>query len=538
MKFFLRALAAGLTALAVILGIMVTSSSALATVTPSSGPVEGGTSVTVEGIEFVSVQTGEDFSVGLTSEGTLYSWGRNTNGQLGNGSTTNSFTPVPVQGQGGTGILSGVTSVDVGYYHVLALTASGLYAWGDNAYGQVGNGSNSDALTPVKVIGVGATGLLSGVSAVSAGGYHSIALSSGNVFAWGSNSFGQLGNNTTTDESSPVQVLGVGATGFLSEVQTISSGGAHNVVSTSSAVFGWGSNGFGQLGDGTTNHSLVPIRTRGVGGSGFFPAADSLSAGGGFTLAQIGGNVFSWGNNFDGQLGDGSNTQRNVPVAVNNQQGNAPLSGVLSIAAAAYNSYAIVSDGVFVWGSNSGGGLCIGVPAVQTPSSSLPIYILAETGSTPLNDIQSISGGNRATNIVTPTGIVSCGYGYFGQFGNGSTDDSSRVVPGPRFVATGVDFGSTQGLDFADVAGTLTVTAPPGNAGVVDVIGAANVYGGSVAATPATVSWNAGAFTYEAALAKTSSPDLFPAGVLAGVVLLSGLTVLLAFRRLRVRSSN
>jgi LPXTG-motif cell wall-anchored protein len=531
MKFFLRVAFSGLTAVALILGIMVTGSAAQATVTPSSGPVGGGTSVTVAGIAFVSVQTGEDFSVGLTSEGTLYSWGRNTFGQLGNGSTTNSFTPVPVKGEDGVGVLSGVVDFSAGLYHVLALTTSGLYAWGDNSYGQLGDGTVNNALTPVRVVGVGGSGLLTGVTAVSGGGFHSMVLSSGHVYTWGLNSFGQLGINSTTDQNTPVQVLGPGANGFLSGVNSVSAGMVHNVVTTSTAVFSWGGNFFGQLGVGTFNDSLTPVQVLGVGGNGFFPSSDSITAGGGFTLALSGGNVYSWGNNTDGQLGDGTSIIRNVPVPVLNQQGTGALSGVSSIVAASYNSYAIVPDGVYVWGSNSGGGLCIDVPAVQTPFSSLPVYILGETGSAPLTNVLSISGGNRTTNIVTPSGIHSCGFGYYGQFGNGSTVDSARVTPGPRFEATGLSFGGIAGGSFVSSTGTLTALTPPGAVGAVNVIGTANVFGGTLSATPATVSWNAGTFTYEAALANTGAPNNAPLLIGSGIAVLLGIGLLFALRR-------
>ena len=148
MKLFHRALVSGATAVAMILAFLFSSSGAQATVTPSSGPTSGGTTITVQGISFVSVHTGENYALGLTSEGTLYSWGANQWGQLGNGSTSNSNTPQPVLGEGGVGILQGVTQVSAGTYHVIAVTPEGVFAWGDNQFGQLGIGTTSNQANP------------------------------------------------------------------------------------------------------------------------------------------------------------------------------------------------------------------------------------------------------------------------------------------------------------------------------------------------------------------------------------------------------
>jgi alpha-tubulin suppressor-like RCC1 family protein len=139
-----------------------------------------------------------NFTVFLKSDGTVWAWGSNSDGQLGNGTTTDSSIPVQVSG------LSDVIAVAAGSAHTIALKGSGtVWAWGSNSNGQLGNGTTTDSSTPVQVNG------LSGMIAVAAGSAHTIsAKGDGAVWAWGSNSNGQLGNGATTDSSTPIQVSG------------------------------------------------------------------------------------------------------------------------------------------------------------------------------------------------------------------------------------------------------------------------------------------------------------------------------------------
>lgn len=285
MKLFHRALVSGATAVTMILAILFSSSIAQATVTPSSGPTSGGTTITVQGISFVSVHTGENYALGLTSEGTLYSWGANQWGQLGNGSTSNSNTPQPVLGEGGVGILQGVTQVSAGTYHVIAVTPEGVFAWGDNQFGQLGIGTTSNQANPFpsKVVGLNGNGYLSGVTQIVASGFHSMAIVDGSVYSWGSNSWGQLGDNTVIDKNVPTRVLGESGTGYLTGITSIASRGAHSLASSGTALYAWGANAFGQLGFGTTTPSSVPLRVLGPNGNGF-PHGDRTNINGEHTF--------------------------------------------------------------------------------------------------------------------------------------------------------------------------------------------------------------------------------------------------------------
>src|SRR5208282_4262780 len=172
-----------------------------------------------------------DNSMGSTTTGTVWAWGYNGYGELGNGTATESETPVQASG------LSGVTAIAAGSAHSLAVHSGGtVWAWGDNGSGELGNGTTNDSATPVQVSG------LSGVFAVAAGYYHSLAVQSGGaVWAWGDNINGQVGNGSTLSYiSAPVEVSG------LSGVIAVATGGYHSLaLKYDGTVWAWGYNGDG-----------------------------------------------------------------------------------------------------------------------------------------------------------------------------------------------------------------------------------------------------------------------------------------------------
>jgi alpha-tubulin suppressor-like RCC1 family protein len=189
-----------------------------------------------------SISAGWDFTVAAKDDGTVWSWGSNSNGQLGDGSTMSSLIPVAVAG------ISNIEKVAAKYYHVLALRSSDgtVWAWGGNWQGQLGNGTTTNSSNPVQVQG------LSGVIAIAAGHDHSVALKSdGTVWAWGNQS--TLGVEIVADYRIPVQVTS------LSGITSISAGSSYTLaVGGDGTVWAWGHNWSGQLGDGTTNYRLLP----------------------------------------------------------------------------------------------------------------------------------------------------------------------------------------------------------------------------------------------------------------------------------------
>ena len=257
----------------------------------------------------VAVSAGGDSSCAVTSAGAVKCWGENSAGQLGDGTTTDSRVPVDVVGLG-----SGAVAVSASWGHSCAVTSAGaVKCWGFNGYGQLGNGTTTNSRVPVSVVG-----LSSGVVAVSAGWSHACALATaGAVKCWGSNDSGKLGNGTTTGSTVPVGVVGLG-----SGVVAVSAGLTHScAVATAGAAKCWGGNGYGQLGNGTTADSRIPVGVVGLGSgaagvaAGGNPGEFSLS-GDHSCAVTTAGTVRCWGNSNMGQLGNGTYTRSSVPVDV------------------------------------------------------------------------------------------------------------------------------------------------------------------------------------------------------------------------------
>ncbi|NIL42561.1 cell wall anchor protein [Salinispora arenicola] len=235
---------------------------------------------------------------------TALAWGENDEGQLGNGGTTNTSEPTAVSLPSGTL----VTAIAGGDGHSLALTSTGsVLAWGDNSDGQLGDGTTTDTTTPVAVdLPTGTE-----VTAIAAGAVHSLSLSStGGAFAWGNNDQGQLGDETTLSTSTPVNVALQPGTTLLA----VAGGSGHSLAITSdNAAIAWGDNSQGQLGDGTTTDALAPVNVALAPGTEITAVAAGRLHSVALTSA---GTAFTWGNNASGQLGNGTNTTSSTPVAV------------------------------------------------------------------------------------------------------------------------------------------------------------------------------------------------------------------------------
>jgi len=326
------------------------------------------TVLNVSGI--IAVSGGDYHSLGLQSDGTVWAWGANYYGQLGDGTVIERWTAARVLGPGGMGVLTDIVGIAAGDLHNLALKSDGtVWAWGDNWWGELGDGTNTDRWTPVQVRGPGGVGYLTNVVAIATGGWHSLALKSdGTVWAWGYNKYGQLGDGTTTDSAYPIQVAG------LSGVVSIAGGFQHSLAVTDThEVRAWGRNLDGALGDGTTTNRWLPITVLGV------TTAAEVKAGQNHSLARLtSGTLVAWGNNVLGQLGDGTTTSATSPVAV------VGLTGVAAIGTGDYHCLARKSDGtLWTWGWNDVGQLGDGT----TVNSAVPVHVAS------LSKVGAIAGG-------------------------------------------------------------------------------------------------------------------------------------------------
>jgi alpha-tubulin suppressor-like RCC1 family protein len=249
----------------------------------------------------VSIEAGDDHTCAVTDQGEVKCWGYNRFGQLGDGSTTSRNIPVTVKGLPG-----GALAVAAGWGHTCALTADqSVKCWGDDEYGQLGYGQMEDyRFTPMDL-----AGLERSVVRISADGGQTCALTIyGGVSCWGNNRYGQLGDGTAEVRNSPVQV-----TGLTEDVAYIAAGWNH----TCALVAGrgmqcWGWNYYGQLGDGTKASRTVPGPVYGLSES-----IDAIGVGWGHTCVVTGtGGVKCWGLNNSGQLGDGTTIDSQVPLVV------------------------------------------------------------------------------------------------------------------------------------------------------------------------------------------------------------------------------
>ncbi len=395
---------------------------------PSAPPISSTNAVPIGNSlpAVTAMAAGGSHSLALGSDGTVWAWGDNGWGQLGNGSTSPSSTPVRATHPGFCTLacfvpLTGITAVAAGIQHSLALdTNSTVWAWGDNEFGELGNGttSNTPNTTAVPVTGIGGT-----VTAIAVGGFFSLALTSnGTVWAWGDNSWGQLGNGSTSATNPTiVQVLKAPSSCGINQgacpltgITAIAAGRYHSLALDSSGnVWAWGYNGDGELGtsNSATPNSTVAIQVSGLSG------VTAIAAGGQHNLALAGGAVWAWGYNHSLQLGrTTTNASDPTPAQVSGIAG-----AVTAIAAGYDHSLALTSDGrVWAWGDDASGQL--GVPGAAFagqchdfeggtyPCSATPVLVTNPSDPTgKLTGVVSLGTGSSSGHglaVVAPPAVT------------------------------------------------------------------------------------------------------------------------------------
>lgn len=330
----------------------------------------------------------------VSPPGTPYAWGGNAFGQLGDGSTSSHTLAAPVSG------LTDVVDLHAGREHAVALRADGtVVTWGSNQMGQLGIGTTGGTRTsPVVVPG------LSGVQMVSTGHYHALALlADGSVWTWGYNATGQLGDGTTTTRNRPVRVAGTRTYQYVAAGRDMS-----YAVATDGTLWAWGLNGDGQLGDGTTTNRTTPVRV------GTLTDVVQVAGGRDQGLAlRTDGSVWAWGWNAYGQVGNGTLVDQLTPVQV--------TTGISMVAAGAHHSYALRTDGrVLAWGRNYRNELGDGTTTQRTR----PVTVIG------VADAISIGSGRDHGLAALADGTVRAwGINTSGQLGDGTTTNRSSAVP-------------------------------------------------------------------------------------------------------------
>lgn len=311
--------------------------------------------VDVHGLQsgVTKISVGTAYACALRADGGIKCWGKNDSGQLGNGTFEHSAVPVEV-----VGLTEGAIDIQTGNLHTCAITAvGGTKCWGNDLYGKLGNGELSSSAVPTDVIG-----LSTGTLAVTVGGSHTCALTlEKNVKCWGYNFHGELGDNSTLNREAPVDVEGLTST-----VKAITAGAHHTcaIMSDESAMC-WGYNAHGELGNGTNENQIAPVKVLELGmGAG---RIDSKSY---HTCALTNDNIIKcWGVNSKGQLGNGTDENRALPDIVN----GLPNNSVRSITVGVSHTCAVSTDNrAMCWGYNAYGEVGDGTKTIR----QIPVNVL------------------------------------------------------------------------------------------------------------------------------------------------------------------
>lgn len=347
------------------------------------------------GRSFMQISAGNIHSCGVTSSKNAFCWGIGNAGRLGDGTTTDRSTPVPVDNS------SHFTQISAATIHTCArTTADEIFCWGANSQGQLGDGTTTSRSTPVLVSST------EPFRQVSAGGVHTCAVTSDNrAFCWGNNGLGGLGDGTTTDRTEPVAVSTTESFAQVSAGASTTCG-----VTTTNAVYCWGGNVSGEVGDGTTTNRLSPVPVSSP------KSFVQVSVGSAHSCAVTTANqIFCWGFNSSGQLGDGTTTNRSTPVLV------ASAEPFRQVSAGTLHTCAVTTaDEIFCWGRNPTGQVGDGT----TTNRSTPVLVAST------EPFRQVSGGDLHSCAVSSQNQAFCwGTSGNGRLGNGDASGANYLSP-------------------------------------------------------------------------------------------------------------
>ena len=380
--------------------------------------------------EVAQISAGSHHTCVRLTNGQARCWGQNTYGQLGDGTTTDRSQAVVVVNPEGTGPLTDVAEISAGSDHTcVRLTNGQARCWGQNTYGQLGDGTTTDRDQAVSVSNSEGTGPLADVAEISAGGLHTCTRrANGQARCWGRNSYGQLGDGTITDRLRPVAVSNTTGTGALTDVAEISAGGLHTCAPlTNGQARCWGRNSNGQLGDGATTGRRRPVTVLNTTGTGPIVGVGEIAASRDHTCARLTRQVRCWGNNAWGKLGDGTLVDSTLPVAVVDPLGDGPLTQVVELTAGQIHACARIANGeARCWGYGRNGQLGGGN---NSTTNSRPVVVSNSEGTGPFTDATQIDAGYDHTCAALANGEARCwGDNSYGQLGDGSLNGRPRPV--------------------------------------------------------------------------------------------------------------
>ncbi|MBZ5734914.1 hypothetical protein K8Z61_10440 [Nocardioides sp. TRM66260-LWL] len=381
-------------------------------------------------ITAIAASNGSSHCLALASDGTLHAWGNNSGGQLGDGTTTDRSVPVQVTTNGTSLAGKTVAAIATGVNHSLALASDGtLHAWGLNTYGQLGDGTTTQRTTAVAVTVAGTSLAGKTITAITAGTSHSLALAAdGTAHAWGDNSRGQLGTGTNTQRTSAGAVTVAGSSLATKTITAIAAGDTHTLaLASDGTVHGWGNNSNGQLGVNTAAQTSTAVATTVTGTSLATKTITTIAAGFTHSLAlATDGTLHAWGANGGGQLGDGTTNIRAAAVAVAITGTSLAGKNIVSIAGGYAHSLALASDGtVHAWGSNSASQLGDGT----TTQRSSAVAVLVAGTSLAGKRITAIAAGFAHGLALASDGAAHAwGANAAGRLGDGTLTNRATAV--------------------------------------------------------------------------------------------------------------
>lgn len=381
---------------------------------------------------YTQIVAGYKHTCGLT-DGKVYCWGSNavdpptTNntitGQLGIGSTSTNVTTPNLVG----GLLSGkfVTSVSAGRNFTCAVANGQVYCWGANGSGQLGNNSTTYSAVPVSAY----TGQLVNkrVTAIGTGTDFACALANGQVYCWGEGSNGQHGNNPATPSDTSVPDTAVAT---LTNVLSLSVGGNHACAIMGPAAYCWGNGSSGQLGNGATPATQkTPVQVAGTGAGAAY--VNKIYANNNYTCAlAIGSSPYCWGANGSGQLGNNSTSNASSPQPLNTSNIVGLITDMTTSSASEYHTCALANGNAFCWGAGSAGQLGNN----GTSQSNIPVAVNT-SGLLPTNrTITNITTGGIHTCALAEGQPYCWGSGVAGSLGNGVDNASCGCTYSPNSV--------------------------------------------------------------------------------------------------------
>jgi uncharacterized repeat protein (TIGR02543 family) len=358
----------------------------------------------------------------ITNSGQVLMWGRNWAGQLGNDTSTDFMSPVNITARFNLSGTEYVESLQLGYSHTSALTSTGrVFMWGNNSLGQLGDGTNEYRFKPLEITSrfnlMGSEKIVS----LQLGHDTSYALSSsGQLFSWGDNNSGQLGDGTTISKNNPVNMTSQFNLNTGETITMVRTKNSHTIASTSiGRVFAWGANGYGQLGNGNSDSKNIPMNI-----SSSFNISNPetiIDIQLGFSHSSLltsAGRLFMWGINYGGQIGNGGYGIQYTPITINNRFTFLTNESISSIRLGSGHSVALTNLGrVFAWGENYNGQLGNG----EYSSYNLPQHITGRFTLLANETITSLSVGSTSNAAMTSTGrLFVWGSNNQGQLGIGN----------------------------------------------------------------------------------------------------------------------